>query len=204
VWGTASIIARDASLKTLADLKGRSIGLPFKGSPNDVQLQRILKKKSISEQITLEYMPHLLASATMLQGDLDAIVVPEPIASRLVADQQGIRIIELADEEIRLFKSEAPSPMVSLFINKNIRSEKKALLPELERKLQAILAELAAHPEQIAGKYAGLYNVSENVLREGLRFTRFDLPDQKITRYRMEAFLKAANIELPGADYYMP
>ncbi len=205
VWGSASIITQ-ANLKNspgdLKILQSKKVALPFAGSPNDIQLRRLCQKLQIIPRI--EYHPHTQAAALLLKNKLDAIVVPEPLASRLVLEHGLFRLAELSALEADLLPQEAPAPMVSLFLHENIPSEKKALLTEVEKNLRQALVRLTSEAGDLAAQQAPVYQVSPTVLREGLKHTRFELPAEPMARQRTLAFLRFAGIEVDEERFFVP
>lgn len=206
VWGTASIVLRpglkSSGQPALPQLAGKKVALPFRGSPNDIQFRRLCETRRVTPVI--EYQPHTQAAASLLAGKVDAAILPEPLASKLIAAHGLVRLAELAALEEQALAGEAPSPMVSLFVGPQLAAEKLKRLPELERRLTEIIARIEKDPEAIAKLHAQSFQVSVEVLREGLRYTHFAFPEAAAARKRTTAFLRAAGIPEPGDTLFLP
>lgn len=206
VWGTASIVlkpgAKPSAEPALAQLNGRRVALPFRGSPNDIQFRRLIETQKVKP--TIEYQQHAQAAASLLAGKIDAAILPEPLASKLIAQHGLSRLAELSALEERALPAEAPAPMVSLFVGPQLSTEKTQRLPELERRLVDIMARVEKDPGAIAALYAEKFQVTNDVLREGLRYTHFALPEAAAARKRTAAFLRAAGLSEPGDTFFMP
>lgn len=206
VWGTASIVLRPGAAFSgkgaLSALRGKRVALPFRGSPNDIQLRRLFEHHRIAAEI--EYQPHLQAAASLLAGRIDAAVLPEPLASKLISEHRLLRLAELAALESQVFVDEAPSPMVSFFVTAQLPAEKLALLPELESRLSAALHVLHNDTPKIAKARAADFQVSPQVVVEGLRHTYFAMVPLKTAEARTRAFLRAAQLTRLPDNFFMP
>ncbi len=204
VWGTASVISLKPNIRQIADLRASTVALPFKGSPNDVQLRRILEKLGLEKSIVIQYHPHMQAIALLLQGQVDAVVVPEPMASDLVLNRGARRVAVLAEEEKKLFGAAAPAPMVSLFVLKSMPAARAELLAELERRIHDQIELIQSQPGAVGTREAGRYRVTARVLIEAFKYTRFEWPAAADLRARTDAFLKAAEIPAPPPEFFLP
>jgi ABC-type nitrate/sulfonate/bicarbonate transport system substrate-binding protein len=206
VWGTASIVlkpgAKTSAQPALAQLNGKRVALPFRGSPNDVQFRRLIETQQ-SKPI-IEYQQHTQAAASLLAGQIDAAILPEPLASKLIAEHRLTRLAELSALEEGILRTDAPAPMVSFFVGPQLSEAKLQRLPELERMLIAILKRIEKEPRAVARLFASRYQVTNEVLQEALRYTHFALPEAATARKRTVAFLRAAGISEPGAAFFMP
>ncbi len=86
VWGVSSLVGRDASLKSFPGLKGKRLALPFPGSPLDFQSRALLAFESIDpdKDLTISYGPFPQSVQRLLAGQLDAVALPEPLATTVV------------------------------------------------------------------------------------------------------------------------
>jgi len=205
VWGSASILIRTepSAGDALEQLAGKKVALPFAGSPNDIQMQRLSRKSKIRWQSV--YQPHLQSVASLLAGQIHATVAPEPLASRLVAEGKAYRLAVLSDLEKKILPTEeAPAPLVSFFVKSDLSPAKRKALTLLDQKLKQALQQLKDDSGALAEKYAESYQVSAPVLSEGLKHTYFDLPETSLSHQRTRAFLQAAGLENPDDSFFLP
>lgn len=205
IWGTASILVRrgfstqkSGELKLLAQKK---IALPFAGSPNDVQLKRLAQKAGVAWRVI--YQPHAQSVASLLAGQVDAIVVPEPIASKLVASGQAERFAVLADMEIKLFGDRALAPMVSFFIRDDLSPAKMAILTALEKKMREAVGTINMGNVN-TDFWSKQYQLTPDVFLQGLKYTRFEFAESAVAIERSKMFLNNAGIRDISPDFFIP
>lgn len=90
--GLLYVVSADEGIKTIADLKGKTIACPFKNDMPDYMLQRLFSEADlvIGTDVTIEYTatpPE--GMQLLLAGRVDAIAVTEPVASGAIAAAKG-------------------------------------------------------------------------------------------------------------------
>lgn len=179
VWGVSSLISNDANVKSLEDLKGKKVLVPFKNSPLDLQLKAIIKKAGLEGEIVLDYAPPQQAVGMLVSKKADAVSVPEPLASKLIAGKKGYKVFSFAERWGELYDGEMRTPQVSLFVSKGLaEAEKKSLkmiVSAIEEQIELISQDQAIY----AAKYAQLFELPEPILKLGLKSTLFDIPSSK-------------------------
>lgn len=86
--GLLYVVSADEGIRTTADLRGKTIACPFKNDMPDYMLQRLFSEAGlvIGTDVTIEYTatpPE--GMQLLLAGRVDAIAVPEPVASGAIA-----------------------------------------------------------------------------------------------------------------------
>ncbi|MCR6634208.1 ABC transporter substrate-binding protein [Devosia sp.] len=86
--GLLYVVSADEGIQTTADLKGKTIACPFKNDMPDYMLQRLFSEAGlvVGTDVTIEYTatpPE--GMQLLLAGRVDAIAVPEPVASGAIA-----------------------------------------------------------------------------------------------------------------------
>ncbi|MEY9877861.1 NitT/TauT family transport system substrate-binding protein [Streptacidiphilus sp. MAP12-33] len=96
--GGAELVVNPATIKTLADLKGKKIATPQAGNTQDVALLNYLAGKGYKEDpktgagdVSVIRTDNSLTPAAYAAGQIDGAWVPEPTASKLVSE--GARIL---------------------------------------------------------------------------------------------------------------
>ncbi|MBI3820694.1 MAG: ABC transporter substrate-binding protein [Planctomycetes bacterium] len=81
--GTAIVIPKDSTAKTIADLKGKKIAIPHNFSNQRILLNREMEKFGLTETdfILKTYAPPEMPSA-LQKGGIDAYVVAEPVVAK--------------------------------------------------------------------------------------------------------------------------
>jgi NitT/TauT family transport system substrate-binding protein len=88
-------ISGDASIKTTADLKGKTIYLTGKGTTPDYVLQHILNTNGLTtEDVTLEYKSEATEVASLLKEKPEAVgILPQPFATAAITQNDKLSVV---------------------------------------------------------------------------------------------------------------
>ncbi|MEG0215754.1 MAG: ABC transporter substrate-binding protein [Hungatella sp.] len=92
--GVLYVVSGDASLKSIADLKGKTIYMTGKGTTPDYVINYLLSANGLSaEDVTLEYKSEATEVAAVLKEQPDAIgLLPQPFATVAMAQNDKLQI----------------------------------------------------------------------------------------------------------------
>lgn len=102
--GVLQMISADTSVKTIADLKGRTIYATGKGTTPEYLLNYVLTQNGIDPEkdVTIEYATEAAAVVTSLQQSVDATAVamlPQPYATTALMQNEGYAtVLDLTKE----------------------------------------------------------------------------------------------------------
>jgi NitT/TauT family transport system substrate-binding protein len=98
--GSGIIVNRNAGIKTAADLKGKKIAVPNKGSIQDIMLRQLLKQNNINydSDVTVNNVPVGQMPGAVDAGTVDAAFTWEPYVS--MAEMKGMGDVLLRSEQI--------------------------------------------------------------------------------------------------------
>jgi NitT/TauT family transport system substrate-binding protein len=84
-------------IKTVADLRGKKIGVPGMGTPPFIYANRVLARNKIDPRTEVEWrvFPSGELSLALQKGQVDAVATSEPIGSMLLAEEQVRNITDL-------------------------------------------------------------------------------------------------------------
>jgi NitT/TauT family transport system substrate-binding protein len=200
IWGVSSLVGRNASIESFADLKGRKVALPFPGAPLDLQTRSILARERIDPDKDLEisYGGFPQSVARLLAGQIDAAALPEPLATSVVRQKGLFRLFTYADAWARATGGDRMSPQVSLFVTETFLRTRGAVIPPLLAALRKASTGVAADPAGTAAGYAAALSVDPGILEEAIRNTLFALPSPAENRTRVLAYYKDITRWLPG------
>lgn len=125
-------ISGDASIKTTADLKGKTIYLTGKGTTPDYVLQHLLKANGLTtEDVTLEYKSEATEVASILKEKPDAVgILPQPFATAaMVQNDKLSMVLDLTKEWDAKSGSEGGSLVTGVTICRNevLKDHKEAV-----------------------------------------------------------------------------
>lgn len=203
VWGVSSLVALDPSLKSLGDLEGKTILVPFAGSPLEIQLKVLLDHTGMTGKVKIDYAPIPQQVPLLLQKKVDAISVPEPLVTRLKTQNGAFQVFTFAQAWSQVTGGEPRSPQVSLFVRKK-EGVGRAVLEDLNKALASSLAALKIHPEAAAAKYGAILQVPAPLILGGLSNTLFDLPSGEVQKSLIEGYLRITKEvpQLPSQEFY--
>lgn len=106
VWGILYVISTDPSIKSVEDLKGREVVVPFEGAMPDLLFNNICQKNGIdtSKDLSIYYASTpQQAAQLLLAGQKDCAVMTEPLATQVMlkgkkAGTDFYRSIDLQEE----------------------------------------------------------------------------------------------------------
>lgn len=93
--GVLDIVASDDSIKSIADLKGKTLYLTGKGTTPDYVIHYLLTENGLSEDdVTLEFKSEAAEVAAVLKEQPDAIgLLPQPFVTVACAQNENLKIV---------------------------------------------------------------------------------------------------------------
>lgn len=93
--GVLYVVSANASVSSVADLKGKTIYLTGKGTTPDYALQYLLAQNSIDlREVTLEYKSEAVEVAAILKENPDSIgLLPQPFVTAALAQNESLKIV---------------------------------------------------------------------------------------------------------------
>lgn len=213
VWGLASLVGKDPSIRSFADLRGKKVAVPFPGSPLDFQTRALLAHEGIDPQrdLSITYGPFTQSIARLLSGQIDAAALPEPLATSVVGSNGLLRLTEYSRAWASLNSGDGRSPQVSLFSTEAFASSHRALLISLLESWRDSSREISADPAAAARRFAVTLGLSPGVLEEATRRTLFEVPDlaeneSRVLDYyhQVAPFLPEEKRTLDGQFFFLP
>ncbi len=106
---TVQIVTCDESLKTVADLKGKTVSVGDAGSGTEFNSRQILEAYGMSfDDINVVNASFADSAAALGTGKIDAAIIVAGAPTKAVtelAEEKGIRLIEMDAEHIRILQS---------------------------------------------------------------------------------------------------
>lgn len=137
IWGILNMIVRDPKLKTLADLKGKEIIVPFRADMPDIVFNEVAKKQGFNpkKDFKLRYVANPIdAMKLLLTRRADNVLLVEPATSMVINKSKSfpINIIapdlyrgaNLQEEWGKVFNVEPKIPQAGIAVLGNIMKDK--------------------------------------------------------------------------------
>jgi NitT/TauT family transport system substrate-binding protein len=213
VWGISSLVGRDAAIAGFADLKGRRIAMPFPGSPLDFQSRALLafEKLDPDRDVAFSYGPFAQSLQRLQAGQVDAVALPEPLATSVVRQNGLKRLVDYSRAWARLTGGDPRSPQVSLFASDRYAADHRSLMASVVAAWDAATRAVNADPAAAAAQFASALAVDAATLEEATRNTLLAVPSPAENRTRVMAYyalvaryLPAGNRPLDSRFFFVP
>jgi NitT/TauT family transport system substrate-binding protein len=200
VWGLSSLVGRDPSIKGFADLKGKRVAVPFPGSPLDFQSRALLafEKLDPDRDLTISYGPFAQSVQRLVAGQLDAVALPEPMATTVVKNNGLLRLIEYSTAWARLTGGDRRSPQVSLFAMTTYATDHAREIAGVVAAWDAASRAVTADPAAAAARFSVALATDPAILEEATRNTLLVVPGAAENRTRVLAYYQAVAKYLPA------
>ncbi|OHD82381.1 MAG: hypothetical protein A2355_01055 [Spirochaetes bacterium RIFOXYB1_FULL_32_8] len=149
--------------------------MPFQGSPLDIQFKSIISAKGIENKFELLYFPFQQALGFMNNGSLDAVIVPEPIASKLEESGNAQRLITMFDIWSEINNGDGRSPQVSLFTTNNFISKNKNAIQKILELLKESTTLVSSLDSAVIEKYSNQFSMSQELFKKALHQTVYQI-----------------------------
>ncbi|KOF56042.1 MULTISPECIES: ABC transporter substrate-binding protein [Clostridium] len=127
--GILYVLENGSSIKSVSDLKGKTIGASGKGTTADYVLQNILKKNNltIGKDINVEYKTQHADLATALAaGNTNVAVLPQPFVTTAMMKNKNLRIaLDLTKEWNKSMGSDSKLAMGCIIVQKKYIEKNK-------------------------------------------------------------------------------
>jgi len=223
IWRAIWLISRSDDKKTLADFKGETIAMPFKGDMPHIVFMELAKKQGLDPEkdFNLEYVPSPMdAAKKMIMRRVDhALLIDPAVSTVLEKSKSGMssviapdiyRSVDIQNEWGRLFKTDNEIPFAGIMAGAEILKN-----PELVKKFNIEYKKAAewcmAHPEEIAKMVVKhIPQLDEKGVAEAMRNVILKSVDATDARPKLEAFFKVLEVskpallggKLPDDDFY--
>jgi len=213
VWGVSYLMGTDRGIDDFSDLAGKTIALPFPGSPLDFQTRYILTKKGLDpgKDLSISYSPFPQSVAKIMNGQLDVAPLPEPLATFTQRNNRFFRLVDYRDAWAQVAGGQRRSPQVSLFTTEQFSRENSVLLEKLVAEWRKKTIELGEDPVRAARISAPYLEMPLDIIEEAIRNTEYHLPTCRQNRllvleyyHTVRDYLPEKRGELDEGFFFLP
>lgn len=158
--GVLSVLENGNTVKSVADLKGKTVAASGKGATPEYALNYILAKNGLTagKDVSVEYRAeHAALAAEMIAGKAKIAVLPEPFVTQVLMKNKSVRVaLNLTDEWKKAAGDSSVLTMGCLVVRSEFADKNKASLDSFldEYKASAAFANRdTAKAAELSGKY---------------------------------------------------
>lgn len=193
--GVLFVLEEGDSIRTIADLKGKTIHTSGKGATPDFAFRYILSQNGLDpdKDVVLDYkLQHAELAAAAASGDAPIALLPQPHVTTAMMKNANLRIaLDVTKEWENAAGSENKLAMGALVVQKKAVAENKeavqAFLEEYEASAQFVNSDLDQAAELIA-KYGILPNAA--VAKQAIPFSNITYIDAQEAKSFLDEFYK--------------
>jgi NitT/TauT family transport system substrate-binding protein len=216
--GLLYVLSEDHGIGSIADLKGRSLAVPFRGDTPEILFTQLLRHHDIAEEdVTVSYVSTPVeAVQLLLAGRVEAAMVVEPAASAAVirgrqAGKDVQRVVDITAEWAAMTGGDAVLPMAGLAVTGAIYEDAPDVIDLLRADIRDSLADVMANPAEAAANASEPLNLPAPVIVESIANSRLTARDATEIRPHVEAMFRAMGGpdlqriggQLPGDEFYL-
>jgi NitT/TauT family transport system substrate-binding protein len=175
VSGLSYLVTYGKPVTSLSELVGKSIYIPFEGSPIDEMVGFLVSSDGMTwkRDISPVYSPFDSSIELLKQGKVDAVVLPEPMVT-LVEGQPDVFIsLDLAKEWNRVTDSQDGYPQVASFVNPDWAVSNKGFIDEFNTALITAIQSVQNDPKAAIDLVKDQYKLSPEILLKSVSRTRY-------------------------------
>ncbi len=221
VWGILEIISRDKTIRSIEDLKGKEIVVPFRADMPDIMLQAIMKKAGLDpkKDFKLSYAPTPPDAMQMLiLRRADNVLLAEPATSmamrktgsfplKLIAPEI-YRSVNLQSEWGRVYNTEPKVPQAGFGV---VGSLDKHIIQRFEEEYEKSLAWYKSHPKEageLTAKHIDFFKaeaISDSIVHvqlEAINVSKVQKELEEFFSVLLEIEPKLIGGKLPDSGFY--
>lgn len=169
-WAIDYLLTNEFKADQWQDLKGRSIALPLQGGPLDFLLRYLAAKNGLNPDQDLELVYRSLPGAAQLfiAGDLDAIVLPEPLVTvSLAKSDKAVLSLDIQKEWAKIHGDQR-IPYVALFANSSFLNSYPQFAKIINAYYQQGVQWVNDNPQAAANLAAQHFSMPKTLLQKSL------------------------------------
>lgn len=195
--GLLYVISSNPEIKSLQDLSGKSLVVPFKGDTPDIILDRLLDHENIRETTDVKNVGTPIEAVQMLvTGRIEAALLPEPAVSAAIMAGKKMgktitRVIDIQEEWGKLNGSDPVVPQAGLAVTGGFLETYGDIMPALHEGLTHAAASALADPLAAAKAAAPAMKLPVPVIEESIKYSHLGVWKASEMRGPVETMLTA-------------
>jgi len=211
-WTLDYVVSRVPAPNGWRDLVGKKIALPLPGGPLDFLVPaQIVHEKLDLDKFNFVYAQTPQAIQFFNLGQVDAVVIPEPAVTQLLAANAAARlVIDIQEDWGKWHNGDAVIPYVGLFVNSSWADKNPATSLAIANAYNQGIAWMNANPAAAAKLGAKVLNLPEAVVAQALQRIKLDVPSpaelKRLVNMHLQEMLAYDSVlvggKLPAASFF--
>ena len=189
-WAIDYLLTNNFKAENWQQLKGRSLALPLKGGPLDFLTRYLAEKNSLNpdEDLDLVYRSLPGSAQLFIKGDLDAIVLPEPLTTVSLNKSKNAVISMDIQKEWEKIHGDPRIPFVALFANSNFSQNNPQVTDTLSSYYNQGVKWVNNQPQQAAELASSHFEMPAPLLKKSFSRINLNIYPEKESRKLTELY----------------
>jgi len=169
IWAIDYLLTNGFKANEWSDLKGKTLSLPLKGGPLDFLARYLLKENGLDPEndVELVYRPLPNAAKYFMTGQVDSIILPEPLVSvNLTKNKQANLSFDIQKEWGKLHDGDERIPYVGLFVANQFVKEYPGLVDIIAGKYIENVNYYNNNPEEAIKDASKYFNIPQPIMKK--------------------------------------
>lgn len=214
--GNLSLITKDKKIKSLSDLKGKTVNIAGQGATPEYIFRQLLEENKLEADtdtgVKLDFsIPTAQIPSQLISGKISYAVVPEPFATiAQLKSKDVIAAVDLQKDEYEVFYSDT-FPLTVMVVRKEFAEENEELLDSFLYRYKKSFEYTVKNPKA-AGRLCEKYDLGleAGVVAAAIPKSNYVYIPAKDGKNKIEALLnifmknqsESIGKKLPGDDFY--
>lgn len=212
--GVLSLLTDDGTIKSIKDLKGKTVYASGQGSIPEYALNYIFKQNGleVGKDVKVQYMAeHAELATNMIAGKVTTAVLPEPFVTQVLVKNKTLKIaLNITDEWNKVAGDKSVLTMGALIVRKDFAEKNKAAFNAFLDEYKASAAYTNSNVEQAAALSEKYDIMPVAVAKKAIPNCNIVYIDGSEMKAKIPDFLnvlfqanpKSVGGKLPGDDFY--
>ncbi len=201
VSGLTHLITRGTRVTAFRELAGKTLYLPFEGSPIDEVTRFFLWSEGLrwKKDLPIAYAPFPAVVKMMAAGRIDAAALPEPFVSQLEGRERIHVSLSYLDLWRRHTGETGGYPQVGTLVKADWAARNRPVIHRLDAGLERAIRNVEEKPDPAIRRTQERFGFRREILRSSLTRIRFRLLRADALAREIEAYHRTVGVPFPEA-----